>query len=73
MEVLEANQMHVFPRMFFIDVDECANTPCKNRAACVNLKGSYRCDCKFGYIGKNCQIGEILSINFLQSCCANCI
>ena len=55
MEVLEANQMHVFPRMFFIDVDECANTPCKNRAACVNLPGSYHCNCKSGFTGSNCE------------------
>ena len=43
-----------------LDIDECFEecNPCKNRAKCVNLQGSYRCDCKPGYSGINCEIGE---------------
>ena len=42
---------------FSPDINECQNKPCKNRAACVNLPGTYRCDCTPGYTGKNCETG----------------
>ena len=44
--------------MFFSDINECANNPCQNGATCVNLQGSYRCDCKSGYSGSNCETGN---------------
>ncbi|GIY96363.1 hypothetical protein CEXT_188041, partial [Caerostris extrusa] len=32
------------------DIDECKNvTACGSNTVCVNLPGSYRCDCKVGY------------------------
>lgn len=32
------------------DIDECQNGPvCQQNAACLNLPGSYRCECKPGY------------------------
>lgn len=40
-----------------VDIDECVDEPCKNGATCLNLPGSYRCDCKSGYHGKNCEKG----------------
>ena len=43
--------------MLLTDINECTNNPCQNGAACVNLQGSYRCDCKSGYSGNNCEIG----------------
>ena len=39
------------------DVNECIISPCKNGGTCVNLKGSYRCDCTQGYTGKHCEQG----------------
>ena len=47
----------VFSPYFSVDVDECTTTPCKNGAACINLPGSYRCDCNSGYTGKHCESG----------------
>lgn len=33
-----------------IDIDECKNKNiCGNNAKCVNLHGSYQCECKQGY------------------------
>ncbi len=32
------------------DIDECQNGPvCQQNAACLNMPGSYRCECKPGY------------------------
>lgn len=41
-----------------IDVDECATSPCQNGGTCVDLLGSYRCDCVEGWIGVNCEEPE---------------
>ena len=40
-----------------------------NGATCVNLQGSYRCDCKSGYSGNNCDTGDnnlIVSWNYFR-------
>ena len=49
--------------IYVLDVNECLKNPCKNGAACINLKGSYRCNCKSGYTGKDCGTGMGLSIS----------
>ena len=38
--------------------DHCGNSPCQNEATCVNLVAGYRCDCKTGYSGNNCETGD---------------
>ena len=45
------------------DVDECANSPCKNGGSCMNLRGSYRCDCIKGFTGKHCEQGLLAILN----------
>ena len=42
--------------MLFTAVDECEqNSPC-NGHTCVNLPGSYRCECQDGYSGSDCSV-----------------
>ena len=43
--------------IFFADINECSrSSPCKApNQICVNTPGSYRCVCKPGYAGKNCE------------------
>lgn len=45
------------------EVDTCVSSPCMNGGTCVNTKESYRCDCKHGFQGQNCdtEINECLS------------
>ena len=41
------------------DINECLPAdPCQNGGTCVDLVGSYRCDCKTGYSGNNCETGH---------------
>ena len=56
----------------YSDIDECAGSPCKNGAKCVNILGSYLCSCKAGFTGRNCDTGQLVrslsnSTIFLQS------
>ena len=43
---------------FGVDVNECANNPCKNGAKCTNTRGSYTCTCDSRFTGKNCDQGK---------------
>ena len=43
---------------FFSDINECVPDPCQNGGTCEDLVGSYRCSCKTGYSGDNCQTGD---------------
>lgn len=38
-----------------MDEDECFNKFC-NGGVCVNIVGSYKCLCKLGMIGKDCEV-----------------
>ena len=37
-----------------IDINECVKSPCRNGATCQNTNGSYRCACRAGFAGRNC-------------------
>ncbi|CAH1778956.1 unnamed protein product [Owenia fusiformis] len=40
-----------------INVDKCHSEPCKNEGTCIDKGNSYKCRCKTGYTGVNCQTG----------------
>ena len=42
----------------FVDIDECASTPCQNEGTCTDLEGGYSCNCVAGYEGTNCESGR---------------
>lgn len=39
-----------------INVNDCANRPCKNGGRCRDLEGDYACQCNSPYVGKQCQL-----------------
>ena len=45
------------------DINECFPNPCLNNGTCINLEGSYKCTCRPGFTGLNCEsdIDECLS------------
>ncbi|VUZ45958.1 unnamed protein product, partial [Hymenolepis diminuta] len=51
-------------RYRYPDLSESANDPLCNtygsrRGVCINLPGSYQCNCSLGYTGRNCQIRNL--------------
>lgn len=44
-----------FAKMKFPDINECAPAPCQNGGTCVDLVGSFRCDCPAEFEGANCE------------------
>ena len=46
---------------FFTDIDDCADTPCKNYGTCNDLINGYNCSCTPGYTGQNCTQGKMLN------------
>jgi hypothetical protein len=39
------------------DINECKTMqPCKAARACINLPGSYKCDCLESFTGQNCEL-----------------
>ena len=41
---------------FCKEKDHCADQPCRNGAQCTSLGNNYRCTCKTGFKGPNCNI-----------------
>lgn len=39
-----------------VDIDECKDNPCKNNGICVNIVGSYSCNCTTQFYGSNCEL-----------------
>ena len=42
---------------YFVDIDECASSPCHNAGTCTDIVNGYTCACAAGYNGDNCQTG----------------
>ena len=44
--------------IFFLEIDECTEEPCRNGATCQDGFQSYTCYCAEGFAGEQCQIGK---------------
>ena len=44
----------------FLDIDECASSPCQNSGNCTDQINGYACNCLHGYDGPNCENGNIV-------------
>ena len=62
---------HIF--LIFIDIDDCASQThdCSSKGECINMDGSYQCECQPGFTGngKTCngrsRIYDCVFINFV--------
>ena len=44
---------------YFPDIDECASVPCSNNGFCEDVTNGFKCSCKPGYTGINCETGNL--------------
>ena len=61
-------------KIFTSQDTSCANNPCQNTAKCHdNLSTGYRCECPFGWLGKNCDHrAQIPDTDYTQAEMGNC-
>ena len=50
--------------LFIVEISECKSTPCINGGTCEDLHHGtqYKCLCKPGFTGKNCEIGMVIRV-----------
>lgn len=46
------------------DIDECANSPCRNGGECVDMIGKFNCICPLGYSGTLCEVSSYIFLIF---------
>ena len=49
-------KLHFCPS--FLDIDECDPNPCLHGGFCKDKVNAFKCVCKLGYTGVNCETGE---------------
>ena len=50
----------------FSDVDECQTVLCSGGKTCSNTMGSYKCACRSGFTGANCQMSKYTLFIFID-------
>ena len=68
--------------LLFVDINECASSPCKNGGTCIDLTADwtssssgfnvgYSCQCMAGYAGNQCETSEfflVILVSFHRCC-----
>lgn len=51
-----------------IDIDECKTIqPCRAAKTCINLPGSYKCECLDSFTGHNCEMVCMIYVLVIHS------
>ena len=58
----------IYDYNFIVDGNECSPNPCRNGGTCIDQCSSYRCNCRSGYGGTNCEY-YYRSLNVLCTLC----
>ena len=43
----------------YVDIDECATTPCQNGGSCYDEINNFTCQCAEGWTGDTCLTGNL--------------
>lgn len=43
--------------IFIVETDECEHIPCRNGGLCTDVVNDYKCTCKAGFEGFDCETG----------------
>jgi len=57
---------------YVLETNECLSNPCQNSAICINLLDSYRCICRAGYKGSQCEAGTCVNCATVR-CLIQCL
>lgn len=49
------------------NINECESNPCKKGGECIDLHGSYKCNCQYGYYGDNCEVSVVSFSRYVSS------
>lgn len=58
-------QLEICRKIDFVDIDDCANSPCLNKGTCFDDINKYRSSCAIGFSGINCEIGRLIIVYIL--------
>ena len=55
---------HLYCKNIFVDIDECASSPCQNGGSCTDVVNGHTCNCVDGYDGPNCENGKNIAVYY---------
>ncbi len=50
-------------------LEKCNPNPCMNNGECLNYGDTYKCVCKNGFTGKNCESSDSSKKDVFNKCC----
>ena len=59
-------RLRIISQSIQTDIDDCSPNPCQNGGKCTDEAYSYKCACKQGYSGTNCETSKTFFVTFVN-------
>lgn len=59
--------MFIEALFLYLDIDDCASSPCSNGGVCRDLVDGFLCDCPPHWEGDTCALGEYAALTSMFS------